>query len=725
MFLSFFTNTVLLASFIGMSVGCLTAGSRRNHFAMTPLWLLVLICDGWMIDMKRESIERMIDVGNQPAAEMVFFGTENYAKQLSGIVVPIEILAGLFFISSAMIMVGLGQLMGRLFNQIPNRVHAYSSNVFGSLIGIVAFAVSSWYHLSPVVWMSIIALGMMYFHFGQGFTRGTILLRGAFLLSTVLVSLTTSGVTDVFNRRPQQQFWSPYYRIEFVPNQGREWGSGTIVTNLMSHQRIIALDEVEYHYAIPHLLHRDTGGKPFKRAMIIGAGSGNDVSRLVQWSPDDARIDAVEIDPVIQKLGIEYHPNRPYQSEKVTKHLDDGRNFLRSAPSEEYDLVVYALVDSLVLHSGYSNIRLESYLFTEQAFADVKRVLKPDGRFVVYNYFRQGWIVQRLRDMHKRTFGVEPVVLTYPHLDLIEVDKDFEGYTIMIAGSKETLEPLKEKFAKKPLYWIGAESPPSPLSPVGFDLNPPDHEKEDLNKWMGFGPGKIVPEGDAKHLPTDDWPFLYLREPMIPVLTLRGLAIMGLMSVLLWFGFRESSSEASGSGTNSLFRMFFLGAGFMLIETKAVVQMALLFGSTWMVNTVVFFAVLLMILGANLFVSIFKPQRLGWAYAGLFTLLAANVIVPLDAFLGLNRVVQVAASCGLVFGPMLFAGVIFAVSFQRSAQPNRAFGANVAGALMGGFAENASMLLGFQYLLGVAVIFYGLSIFSSSNRTSDRIASNG
>ena len=39
-------------------------------------------------------------------------------------------------------------------------------------------------------------------------------------------------------------------------------------------------------------------------------------------------------------------------------------------------------------------------------------------------------------------------------------------------------------------------------------------------------------------------------------------------------------------------RMFFLGAGFMLLETKGVVHMALLFGSTWMVNSIVFFAIL-------------------------------------------------------------------------------------------------------------------------------------
>src|SRR6201999_1998421 len=92
-------------------------------------------------------------------------------------------------------------------------------------------------------------------------------------------------------------------------------------------------------------------------------------------------------------------------------------------------------------------------------------------------------------------------------------------------------------------------------------------------------------------------------------------------------------------------RMFFLGAGFMLLETKAVVHMALLFGSTWVVNSVVFFAVLVMILGANLFVLLRRPRRLEIAYAGLFATLALNAAVPLDYFLGSTWLVQVAGSC--------------------------------------------------------------------------------
>src|SRR5262249_24071722 len=140
-------------------------------------------------------------------------------------------------------------------------------------------------------------------------------------------------------------------------------------------------------YAVPHLPRQISGMPPFKNVLIIGAGSGNDVSRALQWGAE--HVDAVEIDPVIQRLGAHDHPDHPYQDPRVTVHIGDGRNFLRSTDTQ-YDLVLYALVDSLILHSSYSNIRLESYLFTREAFQDVKQRLKPGGTFILYNFFRQG-----------------------------------------------------------------------------------------------------------------------------------------------------------------------------------------------------------------------------------------------------------------------------------------------------------------------------------------------
>jgi len=113
---------------------------------------------------------------------------------------------------------------------------------------------------------------------------------------------------------------------------------------------------------------------------------------------------------VIHRLGLRDHPDHPYSDPRVVVHLDDGRNFLKST-GNQYDLIVYALVDSLVLHSSYSNIRLESYLFTQQAFRDIRTRLKPGGMFVMYNYFRQGWIVSRLTAMLDETFGAGNAVV--------------------------------------------------------------------------------------------------------------------------------------------------------------------------------------------------------------------------------------------------------------------------------------------------------------------------
>ena len=61
-------------------------------------------------------------------------------------------------------------------------------------------------------------------------------------------------------------------------------------------------------YALPHLINKDSGLPPFTEILIIGAGSGNDVSRAIGWGGDDLRIDAVEIDPVIYQLGRRRSP---------------------------------------------------------------------------------------------------------------------------------------------------------------------------------------------------------------------------------------------------------------------------------------------------------------------------------------------------------------------------------------------------------------------------------
>ncbi len=729
--LTFFTNAVLLACFVGMSIGCLVAKQERSYIRWTAPVLLVGIVLAHAAELMPR-MEKMVDVGDN--SQVVYFGADRYADP-ARFFIPIEVLCGLFFVLICVANIGPGQELGRAIDRVPDRVKAYTVNIAGSLVGIVLFGLSSLLELPPPAWFGAVALLVGFFVFrplkeeAKGpLPMGTRLAYGVPLALVVVLASWRSGDFSFDRRVPTTVYWSPYYRLDYQHPPSRN-----ISVNLIGHQRMEPLDNIP-EYNITHLLNRDTQRlalkdgeqpKPFQDVLIIGAGSGNDLSRALQFGV--GHIDAVDIDPVIQRLGRRDHPAQPYSDPRVTAYNDDGRNFLRST-DKKYDLVVYALVDSLVLHSSFSNIRLESYLFTKEAFEDVRRHLKPNGVFATYNYFRQGWVVGRVEKTLKAAFGSDPLVMMLPYREKVEADATFGSFTIFLSGSDEALGGFRKAFAENGSYWLDAKNATPTAERNGFLDKPAadDEQVKDDQRWMRFGKATVVQPAEELQLATDDWPFLYLRKPMIPTLSLRAAAIMGALALALLFWFdRKSRGASSGAGQTSPsaqatleprtpfdLRMFFLGAGFMLVETKAVVRMALLFGSTWMVNSFVFFAVLVVILLANLLVLRMRPKSLTVFYVGLLGALLVSVFVPMEAFLGMPRAQQIFLASGLVALPIFFAGVVFAVSFSRTRQPDRAFGANIAGAMLGGLAEYASMRVGFQHVGYVAIAFYLLAMLA-------------
>jgi hypothetical protein len=222
------------------------------------------------------------------------------------------------------------------------------------------------------------------------------------------------------------------------------------------------------------------------------------------------------------------------------------------------------------------------------------------------------------------------------------------------------------------------------------------------DRWQKIGMSRVE-SADLGPAPSDDWPFLYLRSATIPELNLRGMALIAMLSFLILMRFAPLGTFRPNG------QMFFLGAGFMLLETKGVVHMALLFGSTWVVNSVVFGAILVMILLSNLFVLAFRPRSLWPFYLLLVLALLANAYVPMSVFLNLPGSARIFASCAMVFLPIFFAGVIFATAFRDSRHPDLDFGSNIGGVILGGLSENASLLLGFNHLLVLAIGYYVLS----------------
>ena len=685
LFLTFFTNLILMACFLGISVGCLAASRPRDLInAVLPLTVVAMAL-GWGTLWAYHNWTRVtIDVGSQQSPQQIFFGTENRPNDPSQFVVPIEWVAGLFFVLVALMFLGLGQELGRLFNAAPHRVVAYTMNILGSLAGIAGFGIASWYRTPPLVWFAI----------GGGlcllFTTRRHDVQVAWFVALLGLLFQADAVEGAGHL-----VWSPYYKVQYSDRD-----SAVFVNNIL-HQMSTRVDVDAPAYALPHLLNRDAGGRTFEDVLIIGAGTGNDVAAAL--AAGAKHVDAVEIDPVINGIGRALHPNRPYDDERVTVHLDDGRGFVGKI-DRKYDLVIYALVDSLVMHSGYSSLRLESFLFTEQAFRDVRAKLKPGGVFAVYNYFRQGWVVARLAELATRSFGAEPIVFSMPYQAKVQPGDTQIGFINFLLAGEEgnpNLDRIRKSLAEERFFW--ANKVPRNNDPVNaYGPTPPRPPGALPRDWNQIGPAEVDTAGVAL-IPTDDWPFLYLREATIPTLNLRGMAMVAVLSLMvLWWFAPPGARRPDG-------RMFFLGAGFMLLETKGVVHMALLFGSTWVVNSIVIAAILVMILLSNLTVLAIRPRRLGPVYALLIVALLVNVLIPMREFLALSGAARLVASCAVTFLPIFFAGIVFAVTFRDHPHPDVAFGSNIAGAILGGLSEYASLMVGFNALLVLAIAYYVLS----------------
>jgi SAM-dependent methyltransferase len=397
-------------------------------------------------------------------------------------------------------------------------------------------------------------------------------------------------------------------------------------------------------YAYPYTdLVAARGGQGYRDALIIGAGSGSDVSYALHYGVE--RVDAVEIDPKIQQAGVQFHPAQPYASEQVSVHIDDGRAFMQRT-ERRYDLVIYALPDSIATLSGFANIRLESFLFTVESFRQARRLLREDGVLVLYNYYREPWLVDKLAGMLHEVFGRYPLQAEYRH--------PTSGVLTALA-----VGPRLGNTA-----WNGTPPPPPA---------------------------------------TDSWPFLYMRAPHLPpmylgiMLLFVGCAVFGVMAT--------GHARLGGLRENGVF--FLMGAAFLLLETKSIIQFLLLFGSTWLVNSLVFFAILVSVLVANLIVQRFDFRRPALLFGLLFASLALMYLLPASALLAIEHpATRYVVASAVHFSPIFFANLAFGCMFRDTPKATAAFGWNIIGTMAGGALEYSSLAIGYRSLTLVVIALY-------------------
>jgi SAM-dependent methyltransferase len=610
--LSYFTNFVLLGSFLGVGVGFLASGRRRNLALLSAPLLVVMLAFVTFVPVE---IDRRSD-------QIIYFTYREPAGP------PIWISLPFLFVAVALCVCGPAQLVGRSFREL-RALDAYRLDILGSLAGIAAFTGLALVGAPPLVW-GLVLVVLFVTLLG---TRRSVLFSCALLIALFVADLPTSNVT-----------WSPYYRIV---HQQLDLGGGepgvNVNVNGVPHQLARSVEgrlRDDPQYGLPY---ERLGQGPPERVLIVGAGTGNDVAVALKMGA--AHVDAVEIDPEILDLGRRDHPNRPYDDPRVTTHVDDGRAFLERTDAR-FDLILFALPDSLVLLTGSGAIRLESYLFTREALASVRRHLTDGGGFAMYNYYRKDWLVDRYAGTVASAFGHPPCV------DKVE---RASGQAVISVALRAGNQRCKTTFAAA-----------DPVSPA-----------------------------------TDDRPFPYFRGGLIPSLylfALAGILLASLIAVRLVAGpFRPMRPYAD---------LFFMGAAFLLLETKSVTTFALLFGTTWIVNAIVFAGVLLAVLLAVETTRHFRTPALPVLYGGIAAALVLAYVVPNASLLTLPVLPRLVAAVALAFAPIFLANLAFAKRFAATENAPSAFGVNVLGAMVGGCIEYVALMVGFRNLLIVAGLLY-------------------
>jgi hypothetical protein len=221
-------------------------------------------------------------------------------------------------------------------------------------------------------------------------------------------------------------------------------------------------------------------------------------------------------------------------------------------------------------------------------------------------------------------------------------------------------------------------------------------------------------------LATDDWPFVYMPEPDVPSIYLASLglaALIGLALLLL--------VAPRGALRRFDWHFFFLGAAFMLLETRSQVTFALLFGTTWMVNSLVFFAILLSVLLAIGFNARYKIARPLPLYLLLFATLVLNYILPLQSLLGIESpALRYTLASLLTFTPIFLANVVFSRSFRDAQSADIAFASNLIGVMVGGMFEYLALATGYQSLLLLVVGFYALALIPWRRTRNSAVAAD-
>lgn len=671
---AYLANLVLLATFVGSGLGMLTRKKLPLSLTAVSLTLLTLALVTQTI-VRLPTLEFRLFSGITellaPLSEAYIWFQVGTVSRL-GIIIG-TILTVLIFALIMAVFMPLGQFLGLILNQARQPLLAYSVNIAASLAGMWAFYLWSSLGLSPflgLVAAQVLLIALL--------TDRIVRLYGVAAVLASLVLLAPRSAHQPWEK--PVTFWSPYQKLTLStiqdknPHRAQGWylevnnvgymglldlspyavtqAKPAIEAWLKDKKRLADLPFIN-QYDLPYKF------KPQARdVLIIGGGAGNDAAAAVRANIPS--VDLVEIDPQIVAIGRKYHVESPYDKPNVRVYVNDGRAFLETT-KKTYDIVVMGLADSHALSSSLTNVQLDNYLYTLEALRRVKTVLKPDGILFLSFEVTRPWIGARLQQTVTQAFGYPPTIFE------VRSDGAFGWGGIMFLAGKENTT-VAEIFSQQ-----------SDLAAF-VNRNSRDYTPENINTL------------------TDNWPYIYLDQPRLPLLH---LVVAGIIIAALWW----LKTRLVTGGINGSF--FFLGAGFIVYEFQNISKSSLIFGNTWMTNLFIITGVLSLILAANLAVAK-KWIGLKWAIGLLLASLGAQLLVPTAWFNTLSGLTKAVAAIGFLNLPHFFSGIVFAHLFAGHKNKALALGSNLLGSAIGGFLETLSFLWGMQSLVYITILLYAL-----------------
>lgn len=470
--------------------------------------------------------------------------------------------------------------------------------------------------------------------FAGALTLGVVAL-GALNPVTGLLQVQTAKGVSLDRVKPEFNRWNSFSMVTVLPQVGfRGWGLSPRYKGPVAEQKKLVIDmnamttltrfdgdlsRVRYtSFDLSAFAYRL---RPHARSVcVIGAGGGKDV--LAALASGAQHVTAVEINPLIvndvMRGRFRTFTGNLYDRKDVQVVVEDGRSFVRRT-RERFDVVNLSMVDTSAATAAGAYALTENSLYTENAFEDFFKSLRPGGMLSVASVSLPGLAVgARLSSIAReavRARGGDParsiaVIATpwrhVPGATLYEVLVKPDGFT---KAEATRIAEQARRLGFFPIYVTGHPAFQTLPEPDWIDRIVTAKNEARLQRRMASWPLDVSAT-------TDDHPFFFYQRRLSDLgralvssapghLFGNGLAILAkvvLIALVLVGAFlavpfvvgRRALGAGAGAPGWDLGYVSGLGLGFMLIEIALIMRLSLYLGHPTATLSVVLLVLLVM-----------------------------------------------------------------------------------------------------------------------------------